>query len=114
MKLKKLLLALKIGFLLAIFGAATFYFQYTALKNAYMVFSTNKQATEKTTGSLPLAEEETKTQNSSMEEEEERSEIDRLEEIAPPVDEVVIERHRDDGRECHSEKEDEECWTAQR
>ena len=55
-----------------------------------MVFSTNKQATEKTTGSLPLAEEETKTQNSSMEEEEERSDDRAIHELTIDFSRVTL------------------------
>jgi hypothetical protein len=67
---KKIILALKISFLLSIFAAATFYFQYAALKKAYSISCSQDQASEKSAASLPLAEEESENEKSSSEEEE--------------------------------------------
>jgi hypothetical protein len=70
MKVKRIILALKISFLLSVFATATFYFQYAALKKAYSISYTQDQASEKSAASLPLAEEESENEKSSSEEEE--------------------------------------------
>lgn len=70
MNFKKIIVALKISFLLSIFAAATFYFQYAALKKAYSISCTQDQASEKSAASLPLAEEESENEKSASEEEE--------------------------------------------
>jgi hypothetical protein len=72
MNFKHIILILQVGFLLTIFGAATFYFQYAALKKAYTVCTSKNStsATEKNSGSLPLAEEENESTGSATEEEE--------------------------------------------
>ncbi|HEY5826259.1 MAG TPA: hypothetical protein VIT44_17935 [Cyclobacteriaceae bacterium] len=70
MKINRIILALKISFLLSIFAAATFYFQYAALKRAYAISCSQDEASEKSSGSLPLAEEEeTENEKSASEEE---------------------------------------------
>ena len=70
MKIKRIILALKISFLLSIFAAAIFYFQYTTLKKAYAVSYIENQTSEKNSDTFPLAEEESENEKSSSEEEE--------------------------------------------
>lgn len=70
MKINRIILALKISFLLSVFAAATFYFQYAALKRAYSISCSQDQASEKNTVPFPLAEEESENEKSSSEEEE--------------------------------------------
>jgi hypothetical protein len=67
---KRIILTLKISFLLSVFAAATFYFQYAALKKAYSISCSQDQASENGGASLPLAEEESENEKSASEEEE--------------------------------------------
>jgi len=70
MKVNRIILALKISFLLSVFAAATFYFQYAALKKAYSISCSQDQFSEQNNGSLPLAEEEESENKKSSSEEE--------------------------------------------
>ena len=77
MKVNRIILALKISFLLSIFAAATFYFQYAALKKAYAISCSQDETSEKNSGSLPLAEEE-ESENEKSSSEEEEQDDDRV------------------------------------
>jgi hypothetical protein len=80
MKIKNIILILKVSFLLSVFAAATFYFQYAALKKAYSISCTKDQASEKNAASLPLTEEEeTENEKSSEEEQDDVRFFHRLE-----------------------------------
>lgn len=70
-------MALKVAFLLTIFGATTFYFQYVAFKKTYEAAARNQKA-DKNTCSQPLTEEEAESQN---QEEEEQNDIRALHEL---------------------------------
>jgi len=70
-KFRKTILALKISFLLSIFAAATFYFQYVSLKMAYSIScSQDPSPDDEDNAPLPIAEEEPENEKSSSEEEE--------------------------------------------
>lgn len=69
MKVNRIILALKVSFLLIVFGATTLYFQYAALKKSYFISCEKDQASEKSSDNTPLTEEETETEQSSNEEE---------------------------------------------
>jgi hypothetical protein len=66
MKLKQAILILQVSFLLMIFGAATFYFQYVIAKKNTEISSTQNASKEKS--QLPITEEEGGSQDSNEEE----------------------------------------------
>ena len=69
MKIKRLILALQITFLLTLFGAATFYFQYVSVKKAYTTSTIKNEKSDKNSCSQPLSEEESEAQTNFEEEE---------------------------------------------
>jgi hypothetical protein len=66
MKLKRAILILQVSFLLMIFGAATFYFQYAVIKKNIESSASKTSGKEKC--ALPIAEEENGEQDSNEEE----------------------------------------------
>jgi len=108
MKIKQIILALKISFLLTLFGAATFYFQYASVKKAYSISSSKNQTTEKNSGTLPIAEEETENEKTSAEEEEQDNDrvfydFELITEISSKVSITLSTVHSLDFKEIHFE-----------
>ena len=87
-KIKRFILAVQISFLLTLFGATTFYFQYVSVRKAVEASAAKSQKSEKNSCSQPLTEEESEAQTNS--EEEEQNDIRALHELKLAMSEITF------------------------